>query len=325
MIRGGSLFRTMMFYFVVLVAVILVIRKFVYHRIFPKKPLDVSKLGEWAVVTGATDGIGKAFVEELAALGLNIVLISRNREKLEAFAREISNKHGVNAKGIQAEFTLQDDKMYELIRKEVGNVEVGVLVNNVGMGYVHPEYFHELEAHQQHIYQAIVNCNVISAVRMCQYVLPGMISRRKGLIINVSSMLSEIPAPFISLYGGSKAFLSKFSTDLAQEVERHGVRVHLLRTGTVATKLLRVRETSWIVPSPATYVKSALKDVTSLQSVDSTGYVAHTIAQNIIKVLVSLFPGFSERNIVELGLQKRELLKEKCKHCNPANNQALVR
>ncbi|KAF6213580.1 hypothetical protein GE061_011301 [Apolygus lucorum] len=314
----------MMFYFVVLVVVILVFRKFIYRRIFPQKPLDLSKLGEWAVVTGATDGIGKAFVEELAARGLNIILISRNMEKLEEVAREISNKHGVNAKGIQAEFTLQDDKMYELIRKEVGNVEVGVLVNNVGMGYVHPEYFHELESHQQHIYQGIVNCNVVSAVRMCQYVLPAMISRKKGLIINVSSMLSEIPAPFISLYGGTKAFLSKFSTDLALEVERHGVRVHLLRTGMVATKLLKIRETSWILPSPETYVKSALTDIAAVKSVDSTGYIAHTITHNILKAMFSLFPGFSERKIVELGLEKRKLLIERCKHCNPANNQALV-
>lgn len=313
-----------MFTLIISVLLLWVFKDSIARLIFNKKPLDIAKLGEWAVVTGATDGIGKAFVKKLASLGMNVIIISRSMEKVEAVCKEISNKYSVSVKGIQAEFTLLDEKMYALIEKEVGSVEVGVLVNNVGMGYVHPEYFHELKFHQEHIYNGIINCNLTSAVKMCRYVLPQMVARKKGLIINVSSGFGEIPAPFLALYGGSKAFLTSFSENLAVEYEKDGIVVHALKTGMVATKLLRVRTTSWILPSPETYVESALQDIASLRRKSSTGYIAHTITHNIIMLMCRFFPKYTEQKLFDLGLKKRDLFKEKCKYCKDPNYQAPV-
>ncbi|BES93206.1 short chain dehydrogenase [Nesidiocoris tenuis] len=307
--------------------VLAVLGLFVYNKfVKPRygRRLDVKQLGEWAVVTGATDGIGKAFAKELASKGLNLLLISRNMEKLEATCREINESYQVITKGVQAEFTLLDAKMYAYIKSEIEKLDVGVLVNNVGMAYVHPEYLHELDAHQDHIPEAILNCNAMSAVKMCQYTLPGMVKRGRGLIINISSGFSIIPSPFISLYGGTKAFLSKFSRSLDLEYRKSGVKVHTLNTGMVATKLLRTRQTSWMLPSPDTYAKSAIDDALNLEVSESTGYIAHTFLQCIVSIMCWLFPDYTHRKLVSVGIDKKDLLKQRCPYCSGSKNRQNV-
>nr|XP_013002343.1 very-long-chain 3-oxoacyl-CoA reductase-B-like isoform X1 [Cavia porcellus] len=135
--------------------------------------------GAWAVVTGATSGIGKAYAHELARRGLDIVLISRSLSKLEQEAREIERLHGRSTRIIQADFT-GGLEIYGAIEAGLRGLEIGVLVNNVGMAYggrggVFRKLL-DLEDLGQSV-SDIINCNAMSVAQMVCIVLPQMVSR----------------------------------------------------------------------------------------------------------------------------------------------------
>ncbi|BET03311.1 short chain dehydrogenase [Nesidiocoris tenuis] len=275
---------------------------------------DLSSLGKWAVVTGATDGIGKAFAFELARKGFNVALISRSKDKLDNVAKEIENQCSVSTKVVPADFTSINPEMYARISDELRGLDVGVLVNNVGTSSPHPDYFVELEKHHSYVYQDILNCNISSVVQMTRILLPGMMERRRGLVVNVSSGFSTIPAPLLVMYGATKSFVTKFSQDLDIECRGEGVHVHVLLTGRVATKLSNTSKTNFFTPSPDTYAKSALEKV--LYHRICTGYIGHDIMSNLGSLIGLISPGFLASIILKQFLKVHKIGIEKCAECN---------
>ncbi|KAG7223242.1 hypothetical protein INR49_015598 [Caranx melampygus] len=123
--------------------------------------VDLRRYGRWAVVTGATSGIGKAYATELAQRGLDVVLISRSNDKLQMVAKEIEDRYRRKTHTIQADFT-DGHSIYPAIAKELQGLEIGVLVNNVGMTYSDNfAYFLEVPDAEQKITQ-LINCNMLS-------------------------------------------------------------------------------------------------------------------------------------------------------------------
>lgn len=206
-----------------------VIAQFVFFfrsRIFHLE-IDIRfKFCDWcvSVVTGATDGIGKAYAQQLAEKGKNIVLISRTKSKLEEVAKEIGEfsfitfisrwiqrvifpfefsetKYNVETKIVAIDFT-KGPEIYEKVEKAIEGLSVGILVNNVGLSYKHGEYF--LDVHSNEFVQNIINCNILSVTSMCKVVMPKMVLDQKGIIINVSSMAAKIPNPLLAIYAGTK-------------------------------------------------------------------------------------------------------------------------
>nr|XP_020827370.1 testosterone 17-beta-dehydrogenase 3 isoform X3 [Phascolarctos cinereus] len=118
-------------------------------------------MGEWAVITGAGDGIGKAYSYELAKRGLNIVMISRTLEKLQEVAKEIEQATGSHVKIIQADFTKDD--IYENIKENLQGLEIGILVNNVGMFH---NYFPCHFLNEPDEVQNLIHCNISSVVKV---------------------------------------------------------------------------------------------------------------------------------------------------------------
>ncbi|XP_067136829.1 inactive hydroxysteroid dehydrogenase-like protein 1 [Centruroides vittatus] len=244
-------------------------RVFVLSRVVRNDP---KKFGRWAVVTGATDGIGKAYGRELASRGLNVVLISRNLERLKKTAEELEKSFGVDTLVIQADFFGAD--VYSSIRDRLRGIDVAVLVNNVGVMYDTPERL--LDVPERKLWE-LININVASVVMMTRMVLPQMLDRKGGYIVNVSSIASFYPLPLMAVYSASKAFVDWFSRALHYEYSGDGIVVQSLIPSYVSTKLVQfsayLREPSFLAPDAATFCRSA---VATLGVADrTTGYWSH--------------------------------------------------
>ncbi|XP_045460657.1 very-long-chain 3-oxoacyl-CoA reductase-like [Harmonia axyridis] len=242
--------------------------------------IDWKSLGRWAVVTGSTDGIGKAYAEALAARGFNVALVSRTQSKLDAVADEIKSKHNVETKTIAADFTKPD--IYDGLAKQLEDLEVGVLVNNVGMSYDHPEYYLQIPDHANFV-SNLINCNVLSVMKMCKIVMPGMVKRKKGVVINLASTAALVPSPLLAVYSSTKAAVTKFTSDLASEYRDDGLVVQCVCPGYVATKLSKIKKSTWMAPSPKRFVDSALATV-GLSDV-TTGYLPHNLLNAVVNGL----------------------------------------
>ncbi|XP_029030063.1 hydroxysteroid (20-beta) dehydrogenase 2 [Betta splendens] len=245
--------------------------------------VDLRRYGRWAVVTGATSGIGKAYAAELAQRGLDVVLISRCDEKLRTVAREIEDEYGRKTRTIQVDFT-HGHSIYPYIAAELRGLEIGILVNNVGMTYSDNfAYFLEIPDAEQKITQ-VINCNVLSVPQMTRMVLPGMIERGTGLIINISSQVGVHPQPLLSLYSSTKSFVTYFSQCLHAEYKSKGITVQCVAPFMVSTNMTKNMKASCLIRSAAGFVHEALNTVgyTSYAS----GCLSHALQSAAIAVFL---------------------------------------
>jgi len=243
--------------------------------------INIKKYGSWAVVTGCTDGIGKSYTEALAKRGLNIVLVSRTLSKLEAQAKELEEKFSIHTKVISADFTEQSS-IYEGIKKQLSELPIAILVNNVGMGFKHPEYSEAILADEKFT-DDMINCNITSVTKMTGIVLPGMVQRKGGVIVNISSASGRIPTPYLALYSSSKAYMDFFSRSIDIEYKSKGIIVQSVCPYFVSTKLSGTRK-SLTSPSPSEYVKSALDTIGSQRV--TNGYLLHNIQGWVLENLL---------------------------------------
>lgn len=260
--------------------------------------VNLKKTGEWAVVTGATDGIGKAYVFELARRGFKVVLVSRTPFKLQNVAAEVSTKYGTETRIIDVDFTRTD--IYDRLSKELSNLDVGVLVNNVGMSYDFPEYFLEVDGCAK-MCENLINCNIRSLTEMTRIVLPGMVERGRGLVLNLSSLSSTIPAPFLAVYGASKSYVRSFSESICAEVAERGVTVQCLVPGFVVSNMSRIRRPTLMVPSAAAYVRASLR--TAGVEKQTAGYFMHKLQTYFIELAHNYLPGCILTSIVSSQLK----------------------
>uniref|UniRef100_A0ACB8FSJ2 Uncharacterized protein n=1 Tax=Sphaerodactylus townsendi TaxID=933632 RepID=A0ACB8FSJ2_9SAUR len=169
------------------------------------------------------------FIFQLAKRGLNVVLISRSLDKLKQTAAEIEQQHGRSTRVIRTDFT-GGSEIYEPIRAALEGLEIGILVNNVGITGFHIGPFLSFPNLDKYTNDA-VNCNMLSAVKMTQMLLPQMVAREKGIIINVASVAGRRPWPFNLLYGVTKTFVDFFSQGLDAEYGPKGIKVQEMYAG----------------------------------------------------------------------------------------------
>ncbi|GAB1601706.1 very-long-chain 3-oxoacyl-CoA reductase-B-like [Argonauta hians] len=265
-------------------------------------------MGDWAVVTGSTDGIGKAYAEELASMGLNIVLISRTPAKLEAVAKEIETKFKVETKIIAMDFS--DRKLnYGEIKTVLKDLKISTLVNNVGMSYEYPEYLVSIPEREKFLLD-LIWINVISMTMMTSIVLPNMVEKGGGVIINVGSASGTMACPLLTAYSACKAYVTYFSEGLSSEYSDKGVIVQCVMPFYVTTKMSKIRKSSLMIPTPKSYVKSAL---TALGMSTSThGYLTHNLLGWIVqKVPTSLLTWYVKNQ--HLGFRARFFAKKRAK------------
>jgi short-subunit dehydrogenase len=179
------------------------------------------------LITGASSGIGEAFAEVFAAEGFDLVLTARRADRLAAVAERIRRSHNRVVEVIVAD--LKDRSAPDRICGEVTgrHLVIDALVNNAGYGVPGAYVASPWERHE-----AMLQTMVVAAAELTHRLLPGMIDRGYGRIINVASLAALVPAPpGHTLYAASKALLVKFSESLAGEVRRHGVHVTALCPG----------------------------------------------------------------------------------------------
>ena len=216
-------------------------------------------MAEWACVTGASAGIGAEFARQLAARGSDLALVARRRDRLDALAAELAAQHGVRAEAITADLT--DAAQLEALAQRLAEAPPDLLVNNAGFGtagaLAQLAPARELEQ---------VRILVLAVVRLTHAVLPAMLARGSGGILNVSSLAGEAPGPFNATYAASKAFVTSFSEALYEETRGRGVRVMALLPGFTATEFRAVAGVSLdTIPraarlSPEFVVREALRD-----------------------------------------------------------------
>lgn len=227
------------------------------YKMFLRPGKNLKKLGKWAVVTGATDGIGREYALALAKQGLSVMLISRTESKLQEVKKEIDDKgySGVETSYVVCDYSKFDVKARQTVKNAIKDLDVAVLINNVGVSYRYPMYFHEL---QEDEVANLMEMNINSTTWMTQFVIGGMVERKRGAIVNLSSGSAMYTLPLLAEYSGAKSYIEKFSRALNAEYSSKGVTCQCQIPFYVATKLAKMR-TSALVPTPRAYVAVGMK------------------------------------------------------------------
>ncbi|XP_065347829.1 hydroxysteroid dehydrogenase-like protein 1 [Cloeon dipterum] len=243
--------------------------------VYFKKPIDLKqRYGSWAVITGGSQGIGKHYAIELAKRNINIVLVSRSEEKLRAVSQDIGEKYGVKTKYVVADLG-SGRVATEKISSSIQGLDIGILVNNAATPGGLPNYFYDL---QRNDIWNLLTLNICSLTDLVHLVLPGMKERRRGLIVNVSSVAALAPNPISSIYAASKAYVHSFSEAVKAECEGTGVEIQTLAPGYVDTGFIDGNKhylPGFFNPTPENYAKSAVATIGHMKW--TSGYWAHEL------------------------------------------------
>ena len=184
-----------------------------------------------ALVTGASSGIGEVIARRLAAEGTDLVVVARDRKRLEALAKELTGGHGVEVEVLRADLSKKAGVASVVERLQDDTSVVDFLVNNAGFGTYGP--FVELDSDEE-AREIEVNCQAL--VRLCHAAAPAMVRRRQGSILNVSSLASRAATPNNAVYAATKAFVSHFSEALHEELRTSDVSVTVIEPGFTRTE-----------------------------------------------------------------------------------------
>jgi uncharacterized protein len=191
--------------------------------------------GKWALITGASAGIGAALARELAAGGTNLVLTARRRDRLAGLAGELSAKHSIRTLVCVADLAQNSGPQEIFAFTEDKKVTVDLLVNNAGFGA-----YGEFRKVELDRLLEMIQVNVSAVVHLTHLYLPGMIARRSGDILILASAAAFQPVPYITTYAATKSFDLQFAEGLAEEVRQHGIRVCALCPGPTESEFLEV-------------------------------------------------------------------------------------
>ncbi|EDW77323.1 uncharacterized protein Dwil_GK18151, isoform A [Drosophila willistoni] len=273
----------------------------------PQTLLD--KYGKWAVVTGATDGIGKEYARELARQGLNLVLISRTKEKLIQVTNEIESEYKVKTKWIAVDFT-KGREAYEEVERELAGIEVGILVNNVGMMYEHPDH---LELVPEDVLWNLIVVNIGAVTMLTRKIVGQMKSARRGAIVNIGSGSELTPLPNMTVYAATKKYVTFFTKALEMELAEHNVTVQLVMPMFVITKMNAYSNTvmqgGFLIPNAKSYAKWTV--FTLGKTSETNGFWTHSLQYLLMKLVpmrlrMLVAHEMSKRLRIE-GLQKKQI------------------
>jgi hypothetical protein len=184
-----------------------------------------------ALITGASSGIGDALARRFAKAGHNLVLVARRRDALEKLAAELSKSAAIEVHVIPCDLTDAQAPGRILSDLEQSGISIDILVNNAGFGA--QGRFDEIEESTQ---IDILQLNIVALTRLTRLVLPQMVQRGRGMVLNVASTAAFQPGPYMAVYYASKAYVLSFSEALSEELRKKGVTVTALCPGATRTE-----------------------------------------------------------------------------------------
>jgi short-subunit dehydrogenase len=192
--------------------------------------LDLERFGPWAVVTGASSGIGEAFARELARRGFHLVLVARRGDVLERLAAELRDAHGIDCRPVTLD--LAESTFMDLLRRTTDRLDVGLVVSNAGTATAT-----EFVQWDAHALECDVAVNTTAHLRLAHHFGGRLASRGKGGILLVSSIAGRQPIPYLASYTAAKSFVTVLGESLHAELRQRGVTVTVLVAGPTDTPM----------------------------------------------------------------------------------------
>jgi hypothetical protein len=183
-----------------------------------------------ALVTGASSGIGAIYADRLARRGYDLILVARNRERLDGLARRLSEETGRSIEIVAADLSKRDDlsRIEAILRSNAG---ITVLVNNAGVGATAPLLVSDVDKMSD-----MIALNVDALMRLTYAAVPGFVARGHGTLINIASIVGVAPEVLNGVYGGTKAFVVALTQSLQHELKDKSIRVQAVLPGATATE-----------------------------------------------------------------------------------------
>lgn len=194
---------------------------------------NLKDYGGWALVTGASSGIGREFARAIASCGMDCILVARRADRLEELRYELESQHGVTCRSVACDLAAAG--AVEKLVQQIGDTPIGLLVNNAGFG--HSGEFADRDPRRL---DDMVLLNCLTPVKLTRAFLPAMVERGKGGIVMVASLLAFVPCPYDAVYGATKAFDLSLGEALWAELRGSGVDVVTLCPGPTKTEFFEV-------------------------------------------------------------------------------------
>jgi uncharacterized protein len=187
-----------------------------------------------ALVTGASTGMGAIYADRLARRGFDLVLVARNRERLDALAKKLTSETGRSMEVVAADLGSKEGvaRIEALLKTDAG---ITMLVNNAGVGATAPLLSADIDAMEK-----LIALNVTALTRLTYAAVPGFVARGRGTIVNIASIAAIGPEILNGVYGGSKAFVLALTQSLHHELKDKGVRVQTVLPGATATEFWEI-------------------------------------------------------------------------------------
>jgi short-subunit dehydrogenase len=201
------------------------------NRATPADVTSSSSSVRTALITGASSGIGLELAKIFADRHYNLVLVARDRDRLLALAAELESRHGITVTAISQDLSRPEAPTELLCELRERSIHVDVLVNNAGFA-VRGE-FGAVDVAQT---VALLHVNIVALTHLTRLLLPGMMARRWGKVLNVASIAGFYPGPLTACYNASKAFVVSFSQALSNEMQGAGVSVTCVCPGPTETR-----------------------------------------------------------------------------------------
>ncbi len=213
----------------------------------------------WALITGASSGIGAEFASQLAGRGMHLILAARRKDRMTELATELNTRHGTRCHIVTID--LSEPESGKVLFDEIKRlgIDIELLVNNAGIGMIG-----QIETTDPEEVRRMLNLNLMTLTDLTYRVLPGMLQRGHGAIINMSSQAAFQPVAFMAAYAASKSFILHLSEALWAEARSRGVTVMALCPGVTRTDFFDTAGAQgWLEKhasqSPAKVVKTALR------------------------------------------------------------------